>query len=89
MATVVNEFKEKCFVPGVVQSISVKKSVKLFTVMYFNGIEGINKRNEIIAITKTRYGLLANFLRKKLGLDDKYTANIRKFPSVDISKFSN
>jgi hypothetical protein len=71
MAAVINEFKEKCYVPGIIQSINVRKNTKLYTVMYFNGIEGVNKRNEIIVITKNRYGLAADFIRNKIGLTQK------------------
>jgi hypothetical protein len=71
MAAVINEFKEKCYVPGIVQSTCVRKTSKTYMVMYFNGIEGMNKRNEVIVITKNRYGLAADFIRNKLGFNQK------------------
>ncbi len=71
MATVINEFREKCYVPGIIQSINTRKSTQLYTVMYFNGVEGVNKRNEIILITKNRYGLAADFIRHKIGITQK------------------
>ena len=71
MALVINEFKGKCYVPGIIQSIDTISKPKLFTVMYFNGTEGVNVRNELIGISKNRYGFAANYIRNKLGLQQK------------------
>lgn len=72
MALVVNEFSEKCYVPGIIQFIDTIAQPKLFTVMYFNGTEGFNIRNELISISKNRYALSTNYIRNKLGLEQKF-----------------
>jgi hypothetical protein len=71
MALVINEFKDRCYVPGIIQSIDSLSKPKIFTVMYFNGTEGANVRNEIFSISKSRYGFAVNYIRSKLGLEQK------------------
>jgi hypothetical protein len=72
MALVINEFKDSCYVPGIVQSIDTICNPKLFTIMYFNGTEGLNLRNELISISKSRYGFASNYIRNRLGLDLRF-----------------
>ncbi len=71
MAFVINEFKEKCYVPGIVQSkllqTDPKSYPKLYTILYFNGEEGENSRAELIKINRFKYGFIVNFIRSKLG----------------------
>ena len=38
MASVINEYDERCYVPGIVQAINEFSTPKLYTVLYFNGI---------------------------------------------------
>lgn len=72
MALVINEFRDRCYVPGIVQSIDTICSPKLYTIMYFNGTEGLNIRNELIGINKNRYGFASNYIRNKLGIEQKF-----------------
>jgi len=76
MAKVINEFDEKCWVPGVIQSkMLVNKpcclkcmSVKMFRILFFNGQEGDNAESELIKINKYSYGFIVNYIRAKLGI---------------------
>lgn len=68
MASVTNEFEQKCFVPGIVQLIDPNSFPKLYTVLYFNGQEGENTRPEMIKISKSSYSSIINYIRARLGL---------------------
>ena len=68
MACVINEFEQKCWVPGIVQTIHQHAYPKLFTVLYFNGQEGENTRQELAKITRNAYGFIVNYIRSKMGI---------------------
>ena len=68
MASVLNEFEQKCWVPGIVQLIDQNSFPKLYTILYFNGQEGENTRPELIKINKSAYGFIVNYIRGRLGL---------------------
>lgn len=68
MASVINEFEQKCWVPGIVQLIDQNSYPKLYTILYFNGQEGENTRVEMIKINKNKYGFIVNYIRARLGL---------------------
>ena len=76
MACVVNEFEEKCWVPGIIQAkiIATKPcclkclNVKMYRILYFNGQEGDNSESELIKINKHSYGFIVSFIRSKLGI---------------------
>jgi hypothetical protein len=88
MACVVNEFEEKCWVPGIIQSkiIATKPcclkclNVKMFRILYFNGQEGDNSESELLKINKHSYGFIVSFIRSKLGI----SSNVA--PTYDPSK---
>lgn len=75
MASVTNEFEQKCYVPGIVQLIDGNSFPKLYTILYFNGQEGENTRPEMIKINKTMYSSIVNYIRARLGL--KYSWKFR------------
>ena len=87
MACVVNEFEEKCWVPGIIQSklIATKPccmkcmNIKMFKILYFNGQEGENTENELLKINKYTYGSIVNDIRNKLGI----SSNIMPFNDVN------
>lgn len=68
MASVINEFEQKCYVPGIIQLVDPNSFPKLYTVLYFNGQEGENTRPEMIKINKSTYGSIVNYIRARLGL---------------------
>lgn len=68
MASVINEFEQNCWVPGIVQSIDQISYTKLFTVLYFNGQEGENTRQELYKINRNTYGFIVNYIRSRLGI---------------------
>jgi hypothetical protein len=68
MAHVINEFDQKCWVPGIVQTIDQNTQPKVYTILYFNGQEGENTRMELIRINKNSYGFIVNYIRARLGL---------------------
>lgn len=69
MASVLNEYDKRCFVPGIVQSINEYSIPKLYTVLYFNGQENYNLRNELIKICKKKYAETTHYIRTKLGIE--------------------
>lgn len=77
MACVINEFGERCWVPGIVQTklLSSNQNVKVFKILFFNGQEGENTDTELVRINKYSYGSIVNFIRLKLGI----TSNISSF----------
>lgn len=68
MASVINEFEQSCWVPGIVQNIDQNSYPKLFTILYFNGQEGDNTRPELHKINKNMYGFIVNYIRSRLGI---------------------
>lgn len=72
MASVINEYNERCWVPGIIQTkliqIDAHAHPKLYMVLYFNGQEGNNCRQELVKISKHFYGTAVNYIRSKLGL---------------------
>jgi len=72
MASVLNEYDDRCWVPGIIQTklvqIDPRSFPKLFTVLYFNGQEGDNCRAELIKVNKHIYGATVNYIRSRLGL---------------------
>ena len=58
MASVINEYDERCWVPGIIQTklvqVDAHSRPKLFMVLYFNGQEGNNSRVELIKIGMSR-----------------------------------
>ncbi len=68
LAQVINELNESCFVPGIIQTINQLSNPKLYRVMYFNGQDGENSRNEIVKINKTTFSFTVNYIKTRLGL---------------------
>jgi len=98
MAKVINEFDEKCWVPGVIQSkMLINKpcclkcmSTKMFRILFFNGQEGDNAESELIKINKYSYGFIVNYIRAKLGISSNVMQIINDdFNSSKHSKHSN
>ena len=69
MASVINEYDERCFVPGIIQAVNENSTPKLYTILYFNGQENYNLRNELIKICKKKYADITNYIRQKLGIE--------------------
>ncbi len=72
LASVVNEYEEVCWVPGVIQSIDDYPYPKIYTVLYFNGQESENIKLEMVKITKSNYAKIVENIRFKLGLKYYY-----------------
>ncbi len=68
LASVINEYEDVCWVPGVIQSIDDYHYPKIYTVLYFNGQESENIKLEMVKINKTTYGNIVENIRTKLGL---------------------
>lgn len=88
MACVINEFGERCWVPGIIQSklIASKPNIKVFKILYFNGQEGENQESDLVKINKYSYGSIVTFIRSKLGISSNISSfNEKAEISVDIS----
>ena len=68
MASVLNEFDQPCWVPGIVQDIEHRTLPKTYTILYFNGQEGENIKTELLKINKSTYGLIVSYIRSRFGL---------------------
>ena len=68
LASVINEYEELCWVPGIVQSIDDYSYPKVYTVLYFNGQESENIKLEMVKINKREYGSIVENIRYRLGL---------------------
>ncbi len=66
MAVVLNEYKEKSYVPGVIEAIDTRSFPSLYSVKYFNGVYGGNKRNELVLISKAKFNNVTDYVRRKL-----------------------
>ena len=84
MASVLNEFEQRCWVPGIVQLIDPNSFPKLYTILYFNGQEGENTRPELIKINKSSYGSIVNYIRGRLGLGYGINRNFFEEKKIDI-----
>ena len=68
LASVINEYDEICWVPGVIQSIDDYTYPKVFSVLYFNGQESENIKLEMVKISKSSYRRIVEIIRTKLGI---------------------
>ena len=73
LASVINEYDEICWVPGVIQSIDDYTYPKVYSVLYFNGQESENIKLEMVKINKSSYRRIVETIRTKLGI--KYIQN--------------
>jgi len=68
LASVINEYDQLCWVPGIIQAIDDYAYPKLYTVLYFNGQENENIKLEMVKINKFSYGKIVENIRYRLGL---------------------
>lgn len=68
MASVVNEYEQICWVPGIIQSIEDYTYPKVYSVLYFNGQENENIKLEMVKVSKNTYGRIVENIRSRLGL---------------------
>lgn len=67
MASVVNEYEQICWVPGIIQSIEDYTYPKVYSVLYFNGQENENIKLEMVKVSKNTYGRIVENIRSRLG----------------------
>ena len=75
LASVINEYDQLCWVPGIIQSIDDYSYPTLFTVLYFNGQENENIKLEMVKINKSSYGRIVENIRLRLGQKYLYRVN--------------
>lgn len=84
LASVINEYEQLCWVPGIIQSINDYNYPKLYTVLYFNGQESENIKLEMVKISKSDYGSIVENIRHRLGLNTYSKNSTDLKPSHEI-----
>lgn len=67
MTRVINEFGQICWVPGTIHTIDTLSKQKVYQILYFNGQNGQNSRENLVKIDKIQYGYAVNFIRNLIG----------------------